>query len=133
VSKLQKIQIRTNKRNELINITSKIQEEISKSNIKSGICVLYTPNTTAGIIINENADPDVKTDILAALDAMVPKIDFKHMEGNSDSHLKSLLCGKEKTLIIENKELVLGTWDGIYLSEFDGPRNRKVFVKLISD
>ena len=122
--------ITTNKRNELIDITSQIKEIISNSKIQSGICVLYTPHTTAGIIINENADPDVKTDLLNALEQMVPKIDFKHCEGNSDSHLKSLICGKGKTLIIENGELVLGTWDSIYFAEFDGPRNRKVFVKI---
>ncbi|MFA5763268.1 MAG: secondary thiamine-phosphate synthase enzyme YjbQ [archaeon] len=125
------IQIKTNKRNELIDITSKIQKIILESKISSGACILYIPHTTAGIIINENADPDVKTDLLAALGAMVPKINFLHGEGNSDSHLKSLICGKEKILIVENNTLVLGTWDGIYFAEFDGPRNRKVFVKLI--
>lgn len=130
---LKEINVKTNKRNELIDITFQIQKIISESKISSGLCVLYTPHTTAGIIINENADPDVKTDLLSALEKLVPKINFKHVEGNSDSHLKSLLCGKEKTLIIKNSQLRLGAWDGIYFVEFDGPRNRKVYVKIISD
>jgi secondary thiamine-phosphate synthase enzyme len=128
---MNEINVKSAKRNELIEITNEIQKIILKSRVSSGICVLYTPHTTAGIIINENADPDVKVDILGALEDMVPKIDFKHCEGNSDSHLKSLICGKEKNLIIENNNLVLGTWDGIYFGEFDGPRERKVFVKII--
>jgi secondary thiamine-phosphate synthase enzyme len=97
------------------------------------LCVLYVPHTTAGLIIQENADPAVKEDLLNSLEELVPKINFKHMEGNSDAHLKSTLVGKEKTLIIENNSLLLGTWDGIYFAEFDGPRTRKIFVKLISD
>jgi secondary thiamine-phosphate synthase enzyme len=128
---MDEINLKSTKRNELIDITSKLQKIVSESKISSGICVIYTPHTTAGIIINENADPDVKTDLLAALEQMVPKINFLHGEGNSDSHLKSLLCGKEKTLIIENNVLVLGTWEGIYFADFDGPRDRRVFVKLI--
>jgi secondary thiamine-phosphate synthase enzyme len=131
VNMVKEIQIKSTKRNQLIEITNKVQDIISESKISSGICVLYTPHTTAGIIINENADPDVKVDILAALEQIVPKIDFKHCEGNSDSHLKSLICGKEKTLIIENNQLVLGAWDGIYFMEADGPRERKVYVKIV--
>jgi len=130
---LKEIKVTSTKRNELIEITSLVQKFISESKIISGICVLYTPHTTAGIIINENADPDVKTDLLNALKNLVPKIDFLHAEGNSDSHLKSLLCGKEKTLIIQDSQLLLGTWDGIFLAEFDGPRVRKVFVKLFKN
>jgi secondary thiamine-phosphate synthase enzyme len=125
------IKISTTKRNELINITQEVEKVVNESGINTGICVVYVPHTTAGIIINENADPDVKTDLLAALDKIVPKIKFLHGEGNSDSHLKSLLCGKEKSLIVEKGSLKLGTWDGIYFAEFDGPRERKVYVKIV--
>ena len=125
------IKILTRDRNELIDITEKVEKVVNESGINTGICVVYVPHTTAGIIINENADPDVKTDLLAALDKMVPKIKFLHDEGNSDSHLKSLLCGKEKSLIVEKGSLKIGTWDGIYFAEFDGPRNRNIYVKIV--
>ena len=125
------INLKSTKRNELIDITKEVQEVVNISKIESGICVVYTPHTTAGIIINENADLDVQTDLLAALEKMVPNINFKHMEGNSDSHLKSLICGKEKTLIVENVFLKLGVWDSIYFMEADGPKDRSVFVKII--
>jgi secondary thiamine-phosphate synthase enzyme len=124
------INIRTNKKNELIDITSKVQEVVNISNVGSGLCVVYVPHTTAGIIINENADPDVGTDLLNALEEMVPKIKFKHVEGNSDAHLKSLICGKDKTMVVENSFLKLGQWDGLFFAEFDGPKERKVFVKV---
>ena len=121
----------TTKRNELIDITSQVQEVVIASGFETGICVVYAPHTTAGVIINENADPDVKTDLLDALEKMIPKINFKHAEGNSDAHLKSLLCGKEKTIIVEKSSLKLGTWDAIYFMEADGPRERKVYVKVV--
>ncbi len=125
------IKIETTKRNELIDITSKVEEVVVASGFQTGICVVYAPHTTAGIIINENADPDVKIDLLNSLEAMIPRIDFSHAEGNSDAHLKSLLCGKEKTLIVENFALKLGQWDGVMFAEFDGPRQRKFYVKVI--
>jgi len=125
------IKVSTTKRNELIDITSQVQEVVIASGFETGICVVYVPHTTAGVIINENADPDVKIDLLDALEAMVPKINFKHAEGNSDAHLKSLICGKEKTIIVEKSSLKLGQWDGIFLAEFDGPRNRKIYVKVV--
>jgi len=121
----------TTKRNELIDITSQVQEVVIASGFETGICVVYAPHTTAGVIINENADPDVKVDLLDALEKMIPKINFKHAEGNSDAHLKSLLCGKEKTIIVEKSSLKLGTWDAIYFMEADGPRERKVYVKVV--
>ena len=127
---LKEILITTKKRNELIDITDKIQKIVSESGTCSGSCFLYCPHTTAGLIINENADPNVGKDLLEALEKMVPKMNFLHSEGNSDAHLKSALVGKEKTLLIEENDLVLGQWDAIYFAEFDGPRQRKVFVKL---
>jgi secondary thiamine-phosphate synthase enzyme len=125
------LKIESKKRNELISITAKVENVVNNSGINTGICVVYAPHTTAGIIVNENADPDVKTDLLDALEKMVPKINFKHSEGNSDSHLKSLICGKEKSLIVEKGSLKLGQWDGLYFAEFDGPRDRKIYVKIV--
>jgi len=125
------LKILTKERNELINITDNVEDVVNKSGINTGICLVYVPHTTAGIIINENADPDVKTDLLDALEKMVPKINFKHGEGNSDAHLKSLICGKEKSLIVEKGSLKLGQWDGLYFMEADGPRERKIFVKIV--
>lgn len=130
---IKKFEIKSNERNELIEITSEVKKIIKEAKIKSGFCIIYVPHTTAGLIINENADPDVKIDLLNSLEKLVPSIKFLHIEGNSDSHLKSLICGKDKTIIIENNELVLGVWDGLFFAEFDGPRTRKVVVKLISD
>lgn len=127
------INLSTNKKNELIDITSKVELTVNLSGINTGICVVYVPHTTAGVIINENADSNVKSDLLNALDAMVPKINFKHVEGNSDAHLKSLICGKEKTIIIENGSLKLGQWDGLFFAEFDGPRERKIYVKMVEE
>ncbi|MBC7333717.1 MAG: YjbQ family protein, partial [Actinobacteria bacterium] len=103
-----------------------------ESNITEGICCLFVPHSTAGIAINENADPSVKVDIAYKLNSLVPAHDrYSHTEGNADSHIKSVIVGPSVTVIIENKRLLLGTWQGIYFCEFDGPRNRKVYVKLI--
>jgi secondary thiamine-phosphate synthase enzyme len=128
---LKEIKIKSNLKNEFIDITEQINIFIKESKFNSGLCTIYCPHTTAGITVNENADPDVKKDLLNALEEIVPKINFDHVEGNSDSHLKALLTGTEKTFIIENNSLILGQWQSIYFTEFDGPRNRKVFVKLI--
>ena len=125
------IKLETSKRNELIDITSQVEEIVNSSGINTGICLVYVPHTTAGVIINENADPDVKEDLLNALEKMVPKINFSHSEGNGDAHLKSLICGKEKSIIVEKSSLKLGQWDGLMFAEFDGPRNRTVYVKIV--
>ena len=120
------------KREELINITRTIQECVSNSGVESGICYIHCPHTTAGITINENADPDVVHDLLIGLDEAFPdRREFRHMEGNSSAHLKSSSVGPTLNLIIEKGRLVLGIWQGIYFCEFDGPRNRKYFVKII--
>lgn len=130
---LKEIKINSKEKNEIIEITTQVEKIISESKIKSGACILYTPHTTAGIMINENADSNVKIDLLNAFEKIVPKITYLHSEGNSDAHLKSALVGKEKTLIIDNNSLVLGTWDGIYFCEFDGPRERKIILKIIKE
>ena len=130
---LKEIPIKTSVRNELIDITSEVQSVVSESKLENGLCIVYCPHTTAGITVNENADPDVKKDLLLALEKIVPDVEFKHSEGNSDSHLKSSLIGTEKSFIIENNKLVLGTWQSIMFFEADGPRKRKVHVKILSD
>ncbi|MDI3310134.1 MAG: secondary thiamine-phosphate synthase enzyme YjbQ [Thermoanaerobacterium sp.] len=124
------IKIDTPSREAIIDITDEVRKIVRSSGIKDGICVVHVPHTTAGVTINENADPDVKEDILRGLDEIIPQIRFKHLEGNSDAHIKSVLVGTSVNLIIENGEIQLGTWQGIYFCEFDGPRHRKVYVKI---
>ncbi|MFA6064516.1 MAG: secondary thiamine-phosphate synthase enzyme YjbQ [archaeon] len=128
---LTQIKVKTSKRNELVNITFQIEKIVSDSKVKDGLCLVFCPHTTAGIIVNENSDSDVVNDLLNALDHLVPSIKFNHAEGNSDAHLKSTLVGCEKQFIVQNGALALGTWQGIFFAEFDGPRERKVFVKLV--
>lgn len=115
-------------------ITYMVNDAIKTLKVQSGVCVVYTPHTTAAITINENADPDVKTDLLLALNNVSPDMpEFKHFEGNSAAHLKSSLVGCSETVIIDKGKLLLGTWQGIYFCEFDGPRTRKFYVKVIMD
>jgi secondary thiamine-phosphate synthase enzyme len=126
------ISIRTNKRNELVDITDEVRRLVRESGVKEGICVLFCPHTTAGLTINENADPSVRLDISDHLSDLVPERKrYKHLEGNADSHIKSVLVGQSLSLIIENGDIVLGTWQGVFFCEFDGPRNRKVLVKIL--
>jgi secondary thiamine-phosphate synthase enzyme len=126
------ISIRTNKRNELVDITDEVRRLVRESGVKEGICVLFCPHTTAGLTINENADPSVRLDISDHLSELVPERKrYKHLEGNADSHIKSVLVGQSLSLIIENGDIVLGTWQGVFFCEFDGPRNRKVLVKIL--
>lgn len=114
------------------NITSYVKNSVTKSNISNGLCVIYCPHTTAGITINENTDKDVEKDILKGLeDNFYNRDSFKHFEGNSDAHLKSTVVGVSQTVIINNGMLVLGRWQGIYFCEFDGPRNRQFYVKIL--
>lgn len=130
--RVEKINVRTTKRNELIDITDQIQRVVSKSKIKEGLCFVFVPHTTAAITINEDADPSVRDDILYELDKMVPAQDnYAHLEGNAAAHIKASLLGSQVTVFIENGQLQLGTWQGIYFAEFDGPRTRDVWVKII--
>ncbi|MCL2771938.1 MAG: secondary thiamine-phosphate synthase enzyme YjbQ [Oscillospiraceae bacterium] len=122
------------KREDFYNITPQIREAIAKSGIINGIAVIYCPHTTAGITINENAAPDVVHDLLIGLNKAFPdRAEFRHGEGNSTAHLKASLMGSSATIIIENGKPVLGTWQGLYLCEFDPPRNRTFYVKVISE
>ncbi|NLP13504.1 MAG: YjbQ family protein [Clostridium sp.] len=128
---MERIKVRTHARTEMVDITSKIQQSVKESGIESGICTVFVPHTTAGITINENADPDVVSDILKEVNKIVPFEDgYLHMEGNSAAHIKASLFGFSQQIIVEGGRLMLGTWQGIYFCEFDGPRNREVYVKI---
>jgi secondary thiamine-phosphate synthase enzyme len=130
---MKEISLKTHSRAEMLDITSAVQEAVREMNIKEGICLIYTPHTTAAITINENADPDVPRDILTALDRAVPlSAGYRHSEGNSAAHVKSSLVGASEFVIVENGGLVLGTWQSIFFCEFDGPRTRKFMIKALS-
>lgn len=126
--------IKTGKATEFLEVTQKISYLVQESGISDGICLLFVPHTTAGITINENADPDVKNDMLLAMNKLIPFNDeYRHAEGNSAAHIKASLLGCSLQLIIQNGRLLLGTWQGIYFCEFDGPRQRKLFIKINAD
>ncbi len=126
------IKVTTHSHTQMINITGQVREIVSQSGIISGVCYIYVPHTTAGITINENVDPDVVSDIIYVTAKMVPWEDgYSHIEGNSAAHLKASLMGFSQAVFIDGGKLVLGTWQGIFLCEFDGPRQRKVLVKII--
>ena len=114
-----------------IDITGQVRKIVASGNVQNGLCQIFVPHTTAGVTINENADPDVVTDMLAALGKMVPDLHYRHAEGNSPAHVKSSLVGCSITVPISEGRLCLGTWQGIYFCEFDGPRTRKVWVQLV--
>ena len=121
------------RRQDFYNITPQVREAIAKSVVSDGIAVVYCPHTTAGITINENADPDVVRDLLIGLDRAFPdRAEFRHVEGNSAAHLKASVIGSSATVIIDGGKPVLGTWQGVYFCEFDPPRNRKFYVKVYS-
>ncbi|NLM51114.1 MAG: YjbQ family protein [Clostridiaceae bacterium] len=126
------MQIQTTKPQQFINITHLVADEVRKSNIKDGIAVVFVPHTTAGVTINENADPDVVCDMLYILDKSFPENDrnYRHFEGNSHAHIKASLMGSSVTVIVKNGRLMLGRWQGIYFCEFDGPRSREFYVKV---
>lgn len=121
----------TYKKCTFLNITSQVKEAVKKSGVQRGVAVVYCPHTTAGVTINENADPDVTSDILAALDEIVPQVEFLHIEGNSPAHIKTLLTGSSVSVPVENGNLELGRWQGIYFCEYDGPRDRKFSVQVL--
>ena len=131
---MEKINIKTNSRIDLIDITDKVQTAVSKSKVKDGICFIFCPHTTAGLTINENADPSVRRDIMNALTRLVPaNAGYSHTEGNADSHIKSSLFGSSLTVFIQDGQLAFGTWQGIYFCEGDGPRSREVWITVIQN
>jgi len=128
------IYVNTNKKTQFVDITEKIGKIVKESGIKEGLCLIYVPHTTAGVTINENADPSVQEDILSILNQVVPwTANYKHFEGNSPAHIKASIIGSSVTVMVEKGNLILGTWQGIFFCEFDGPRHRKVFVKCLTD
>lgn len=129
---MEKINIKTAKRIDLIDITEAIQNIVAKSKVRDGVCFIFCPHTTAGLTINENADPSVRRDIINMLNKLVPEnAGYAHTEGNADSHIKSSLFGSALTIFIEAGQLALGTWQGIYFCEGDGPRSREIWLKIL--
>ncbi len=126
------LNIKTSLKTEFVDITAKVQEALAATGLTEGLCMLYVPHTTAAITINESADPSVKSDILMVLNRMVPwEAEYRHGEGNSPAHIKSTLVGASELIAVEKGRLVLGTWQGVFFCEFDGPRTRRVLVKVV--
>ena len=126
------LNVRSKSKTEFIDITEDVRSLLKESGIQNGVCHIYVPHTTAGVTINEGADPAVKRDIIASLNRMVPfEGDYQHMEGNSAAHIKSTLVGTAQIVLIQEGKLLLGTWQSIYFCEFDGPRHRRVLVKIV--
>jgi secondary thiamine-phosphate synthase enzyme len=131
---LHTLSVRTGSRTELLDLTAKIQDLVRQSGVNQGFCHLFVPHTTAGVTINENADPSVKADILMVLNKVISDREaYRHGEGNSPAHIKSSLVGPQLTLLVQDGRLLLGTWQGIYFCEFDGPRSRQIHVKVVAD
>jgi secondary thiamine-phosphate synthase enzyme len=130
---VEEIAVRTGRRTELVDVTPQLQDVVRRSGLREGVLVAQSLHTTAALTINENADPDVARDVAAKLDRMAPQDEpyYRHAEGNSDSHVKTSLMGPSLTVVVSGGRLVLGTWQGVYLCEFDGPRERRVAVQLL--
>ena len=126
------LSVKTRETTELVDITSEIIKLVRKSGVDQGLCMLYVPHTTAAVTINESADPTVKSDILKVINQVIPwDANYRHLEGNSAAHIKTTLVGSSEIIAIEGQKLVLGTWQGIFFCEFDGPRNRKIHVRIV--
>lgn len=131
---MQTLIVKTDRRTQLLDVTAQVQKAVSAAKILKGTCYLYVPHTTAGIAINECADPDVARDIEGALDRLIPKAGpYQHCEGNSDSHIKSVLVGGSQIVFVEEGRLALGRWQGIFFCEFDGPRERRLHLRVVAD
>jgi len=131
---MQTLSVKTDRRTQLVDVTAEVQKAVSASTVAYGICYLYVPHTTAAITINECADPDVAGDVESAMDRLIPVTGpYRHSEGNSDSHVKAIVVGASQTIFVHGGKLALGRWQGIFFCEFDGPRSRKLHVKVIED
>ena len=131
---MQTLRVKTSRRTEFRDITGEVEKVVRDSGVNYGVCHLYVPHTTAGITINEHADPDVARDIEGIFDRLIPhQGPYRHAEGNTDSHMKAVLTGHSQFVLVEHGTLALGTWQGIFLCEFDGPRERTIFVKILRD
>jgi secondary thiamine-phosphate synthase enzyme len=128
---MQTLRVKTGRRTQLVDVTAAVEHVVKESGVASGACYVYVPHTTAGVTINEHADPDVATDLEGVFDRLVPRSGpYRHSEGNTDSHAKAVMVGASQVIFVEDGKLVLGRWQGIFLCEFDGPRERKIFVKV---
>lgn len=131
---IQTFKVKTARRTQLLDVTAQVRQAVEKSKVSAGICYVYVPHTTAAIMINECADPDVASDLEGAFDRLIPfEGPYRHAEGNSDSHMKSVLVGASQTIFVEGGELQLGRWQGVFFCEFDGPRDRRLHVKVVAD
>jgi len=128
------LRVKTSRRTQFVDITREVEQVVHDSGVSRGVCYIYVPHTTAGVAINEHADPDVARDVEGTFDRLIPhEGPYRHSEGNTDSHMKAILTGTSQTVLVENGALVLGTWQGIFLCEFDGPRQRTILVKVVRD
>lgn len=127
---LTEIEVRTRTENEFQDITSQVEQAVSRSGVQEGLCHLFVPHTTAALTLNENWDPDVRGDLVRAVVALIPDVPYRHSEGNSPAHLMSTLVGASETLLVRGGRPVLGSWQGVYLAEFDGPRRRRVLLRI---
>jgi secondary thiamine-phosphate synthase enzyme len=131
---METLRVKTTRRTQLLDVTQAVERTVAQSGVVTGICHVYVPHTTAGVMINEHADPDVATDLEGVFDRLVPHSGpYRHAEGNTDSHAKAVMVGTSQLIFVEKGKLALGTWQGIFLCEFDGPRERKIWVKVIDD
>ena len=129
---METLRVRTERRTQLLDVTGLVERAVRASGVAAGICHVYVPHTTAGVTINEHADPDVATDLEGVFDRLVPRLGpYRHSEGNSDSHAKATLVGSSQVIFVEQGKLALGRWQGVFLCEFDGPRERRLYVKVV--
>ncbi|MGC1491504.1 MAG: secondary thiamine-phosphate synthase enzyme YjbQ [Candidatus Acidiferrum sp.] len=125
------LRVKTARRTQLVDVTHEVEKTVEQSGVDSGVCYVYVPHTTAGVIVNEHFDPDVATDLEGVFERLVPRVGpYRHAEGNSDSHAKAALTGASATIFVEDGKLALGRWQGVFFCEFDGPRERKLWVKV---
>jgi secondary thiamine-phosphate synthase enzyme len=128
---METLRVKTNRRTQLVDVTNEVQRVVAKSGVNDGMCHVFVPHTTAGVMINEHADPDVASDLEGIFDRLVPhRGPYRHAEGNTDSHAKAVMVGASQVIFVEHGKLALGTWQGVFLCEFDGPRERKIWVKV---
>jgi secondary thiamine-phosphate synthase enzyme len=131
---MEALRVKTARRTQLVDVTEQVQRAVAAARVVSGVCYLYVPHTTAGVMINEHFDPDVATDLEGVFERLVPRSGpYRHSEGNSDSHAKAALTGTSQTILVEQGKLVLGQWQGVFFCEFDGPRDRKMWVRVMGD
>ena len=131
---METLRVKTGRRTQLVDVTTAVERVVAESGVVSGVCYVYVPHTTAGVMINEHFDPDVATDLEGVFERLVPRSGpYRHSEGNSDSHAKAVLTGSSQMILVEQGKLVLGQWQGVFFCEFDGPRERKIWVRVMGD